>query len=69
MDIPPQVLFLLRPLRWYAFEYVDDADIVASGSTNHSTGPQILFKMQSALDAWDGLPRAVLWKSQKVIGI
>ena len=45
------------PTAMVCFEYVDDADIAASGPTNHTTGPQVLFKMQAALDSWDGLLR------------
>ena len=40
------------------FAFVDDADIIHSGSSNTTPGRQVLLDIQTVLDLWDGLLQA-----------
>jgi hypothetical protein len=47
-----------KALQILCVEFVDDTDLVHSGSSNRTPGTQVATEMQDMLDLWDGLLRA-----------
>jgi hypothetical protein len=47
-----------KALQILCVEFVDDTDLVHSGSSNQTLGTQVATEMQDMLDLWDGLLRA-----------